>query len=463
MSRTARTVSETAVFLQGLRESLAQSEVLTEEAATPYLCDASSAIPGIPIAVVLAGSATDVASALGWAHAHRIPVIPRGAGTGVSGGATAISGGLVISTERMNSILSIRPEDRLAVVEPGVIVDDLESAARKHGLMYAPDPASSASATIGGTIATNAGGLRCLSHGVTSDHVAALQVALADGRLLRTGSESRKNVAGYDLTRLFVGSEGTLGIVTEATVRLVPVPVGRSATFQVSFASARQAGEAVGAIMASHITPEVLELIDGTTARIIESYSPSGLNTSAAATLVGQVIDSRVDDLLTQWSRMLAKTGGTDFIWSASDTFLTARRLAFPALAARGMGVTYLASDAAVPPSKLGKMLEGIEALEVGSNRQISVVAHAGDGNIHAAINATSDDPADIERAALVVEQIARLAVDLGGTVTGEHGIGSLKRNLLELSQDETARAVHQQIKRALDPCRILNPQRAIW
>lgn len=155
--------------------------------------------------------------------------------------------------------------------------------------------------------------------------------------------------------------------------------------------------------MASHITPEVLELIDGTTARITESYSPSGLNTSAAATLVGQVIDSRVDDLLIQWSRMLAKTGGTNFIWSASDTFLTARRLAFPALAARGMGVTYLASDAAVPPSKLGKMLEGIEALEVRSNRQISVVAHAGDGNIHAAINATSDDPADIERAALVV------------------------------------------------------------
>lgn len=239
MSRTARTVSETAVFLQGLRESLAQSEVLTEEAATPYLCDASSAIPGIPIAVVLAGSATDVASALGWPHTPRIPVTPRGAGTGVSGGATAIIGGLVISTERMNSILSIRPEDRLAVVEPGVIVDDLESAARKHALMYAPDPARSASATIGGTIATNVGGLRCLSHGVTSDHVAALQVALEDGRLLRTGFESRKNVAGYHLTRLFVGSEGTLGIVTEATVRLVPVPVARSATCQVSFASAR--------------------------------------------------------------------------------------------------------------------------------------------------------------------------------------------------------------------------------
>ena len=262
-----------------LERTLKTSEILTGPDAVPYLRDSSPAEPGNPIGILLAESASDVARALAWAHEFQVAVVPRGTGTGVSGGATAIGGGLVISTERMNRILELRPADRLAIVQPGVIVDTLDAAANQHNLIYAPDPASSAIATIGGTIATNAGGLRCLSHGVTSDSVSALQVALADGRLLRTGAQSRKNVAGYDLTRLFVGSEGTLGIITEATVRLHPRPDGEKATFQVAFPTTAAAGDAVAAVMASSLTPEILELIDGTTARFIESFSPCGLNT----------------------------------------------------------------------------------------------------------------------------------------------------------------------------------------
>jgi glycolate oxidase len=449
-------------MLTSLERLLRASTVLTGVQAAPYLRDASSAEPGMALGVVLAGSAADVATAVAWAHAQRIPVVPRGAGTGLSGGASALPGGLVISTERMDRIIELRPADRLAVVEPGVVVDDLDAAAGQEGLMYAPDPASSATATVGGTIATNAGGLRCLRHGVTADSISALQVVLADGRLLRTGAASRKNVAGYDLTRLFVGSEGTLGVITEATVRLLPIPEGERVTFQVAFPTTAAAGKAVAAVMASPITPDILELIDGTTAGIIESYSPSGLSTAAAATLVGQIVDPHARRLIDRLQRLFTDADGYDFRASSDDALLVGRRNAFPALAARGMGVSWLASDAAVPPSRLPELLDEIKLLEASHKRLISVVAHAGDGNIHAAVSADLQNPADVEVGERVVELIAAQAVRLGGTVTGEHGIGSLKRHLLTWALDDTSRDVHQKIKEALDPLGILNPGRGI-
>ncbi|WP_104045156.1 FAD-binding oxidoreductase [Arthrobacter sp. ZGTC412] len=445
-----------------LKNALRGSELISGTDALPYLTDASSAVPEKPLAVVLAESPEDVATALAWANEHRVPVVARGAGTGVSGGAVSITDGLTISMERMANIISVRPADRLAVVQPGVVVDDLNRAAAAHGLMYAPDPASSATATIGGTIATNAGGLRCLRHGVTADNVLALQVALAGGRLLRTGAQSRKNVAGYDLTRLFVGSEGTLGVVTEATVRLRPAPSGDNVTFQVSFSSNADAGKAVAAVMASAVTPEILELVDRTTAKLIEAYTPSGLETKASATLIGQIISESALRQARELRNMFEQCGGFGFKSSADDSLLGARRNAFAALSAHGMGVAWLASDAAVPPSRLHELLDFIRNIQERHSRQISVVAHAGDGNIHAAVSADSTKPGDVAEAENIVELIAIHAVRLDGTVTGEHGTGSLKRHLLVHALDTVSYDVHRSIKQALDPLGILNPGRGI-
>lgn len=448
--------------VSALKSALQSSKILAGADALSYLTDASSAEGEQPLAVVLAESPEDVAAALAWAHEHRVPVVARGAGTGVSGGAVAIKDGLTISTARMASIISVRPADRLAIVQPGVVVDDLNRVAAAHGLMYAPDPASSDTATIGGTIGTNAGGLRCLRHGVTADNVMALQVALADGRLLRTGAQSRKNVAGYDLTRLFIGSEGTLGVITEATVRLRPIPSGDRVTFQVAFPSNADAGKAVAAVMASSITPEILELVDRTTARLIEAHTPSGLDTAASATLIGQIISPLARGQAHELSLMFEQCRGFGFRSSTDDSLLAARRNAFAALSAHGMGVAWLASDAAVPPSRLHELLDFIQSLEGRYSRQISVVAHAGDGNIHAAVSADSTEPGDVAEAGELVEQIAIRTVRLGGTVTGEHGIGSLKRHLLVHALDDTSREVHRSIKLALDPLDILNPGRGI-
>lgn len=448
--------------LLGLANLLTGSRILTGDDTWAYRQDASVSDAPQPLAVIIAGNAEDVSVAIAWASAAGVSVVPRGAGTGVVGGASSMESCVVISTEKMNRILEIRPGDRLAVVQPGVVVDDLDQAAAEYGLMYAPDPASSGTATIGGTIATNAGGLRCLRYGVTADSVASLQVALADGRLLRTGSMSRKNVVGYDLVHLFAGSEGTLGVITEATVRLHPQPVGQKLTFRVSFPSLAGAGTAASAMMRTAVAYEMLELIDQTTSVMIDGYSPGLIDPTAAATLIGQIIAVDAEEQ-TEQTRVLCETaGGIGFAVAADESLLTARRNALPALAANGMGVAWVASDAAVPTSRLSELLGTIKALETTSGRLISVVAHAGDGNIHAAIMADLSDSEDLRKAHHVAAIIAATAVKLGGTPTGEHGIGSLKTGLLDVALGDAARDVHRRIKCALDPLGTLNPGRAI-
>ena len=445
--------------LQELAASLGDRLVTDAERIGAYAADSSRAVPeGAPIGVVLAESTADVSAALAWAHTHGVRVSIRGAGTGLVGGANAYDGGLVVSLAGMNRILDIDPDDRLAVVQPGVITAELDAAARKRGLFFPPDPASARTCTVGGNIATNAGGLRCVAHGVTSDSVAALEVVLADGRVMRTGARTRKNVVGYDLTRLFVGSEGTLGVITEATVRLKPVPEGEPRTFRASFSSIEDAGTAVTRIVNGRHRPEVLELMDSLSVEIIESFKPSGLRIPGGAMLVGQTTGRHARAEAEEIARACIELGADEAEVSDSDDLLEARRLSNPALNARGLKIS---CDVGVPVARLAEMFRGVQEISARHGHRVSTVAHAGDGNLHSTVEA-DDTPEGIAAADRVIDDITRLALSLRGTISGEHGIGSVKLHELGWQQDEVARDVQRAIKRALDPNGVLTPERAV-
>ncbi|MEV7759349.1 FAD-linked oxidase C-terminal domain-containing protein [Microbacterium sp. NPDC089180] len=445
--------------LDDLRTALGDRLLTDADNLAAYAVDSSRAQPeGLPLAVVRATSTGDVSTALAWAHARGIRVSVRGAGTGLSGGAVAYAGGLVVSLEAMTRIVDIDVDNRLADVEAGVITADLDAAALAHGLFFPPDPASAQWSTIGGNIATNAGGLRCVAHGVTTDVVAALEVVLADGRVLRTGARTRKNTTGYDLASLFTGSEGTLGVITAATVRLKPVPPGQPRTFRASFDDIEDAGRAVTAIVSGPAAPEVLELIDARSVEIIEAFHPSGLPSPVAAMLVGQTVGLAAPETAEAIVEICRTHGAVETEISDSDSLLEARRLANPALTAQGLRVS---CDVGVPVAQLATVFRGIGELAERHGRRIAVVAHAGDGNLHPTVEA-GDTPDEYAAAELVIDDITRLALSLGGTISGEHGIGSVKRHELPWQQDAVALDVQRAIKAALDPRGILTPGRAI-
>ncbi len=445
--------------LQQLQQVFGDRLVRDPDLIAPYAIDTSRAVlRGAPLALVFAESTADVSAALTWAHEHRVPVSVRGAGTGLTGGAMAYDGGLVLSLERMNRIVGIDAENRLAVVQPGVITAELDTACRERGLFFPPDPASARMCTVGGNIATNAGGLRCVAHGVTTDSVAALEVVLADGRVLRAGALTRKNVVGYDLKSLFIGSEGTLGVITEATVRLKPVPPGTPRTFRASFDTLEDAGRAVTAIVGGAAQPEVLELMDALSVEIIESFYPSGLRVPRGAMLVGQTVGLDAAEKAEGITAVCAAHGATDTGVSESDALLEARRLSNPALNARGLKIS---CDVGVPVAALAEVFRGIAEISERHGRRVSTVAHAGDGNLHSTVEAP-DTSEGIAAADRVIDDITRLAISLGGTISGEHGIGSLKRHELPWQLDEAALDVQRAIKAALDPRGILTPDRAV-
>lgn len=445
--------------LDELHTLLGPRLVRDPELIAPYAVDTSRAVAeGAPLAVVLAESTADVAAALGWANRAGVKVSVRGAGTGLAGGAMAYADGLVVSLERMRTIIDIDVPNRLATVQPGVVTADLDAAARDHGLFFPPDPASARISTVGGNIATNAGGLRCVSHGVTSDAVAALEVVLADGRVMRSGARTRKNVVGYDLTRLFVGSEGTLGVITEATVRLKPVPPGSPRTFRASFGTLEDAGRAVTAIVNSAARPEVLELMDALSVEIIESFHPSGLTVPAGAMLVGQTVGWDAQEQAEAITAICRDVGADDTEISETDALLEARRLSNPALNARGLKIS---CDVGVPVAALAEVFHGIAEISAKHGKRVSTVAHAGDGNLHSTVE-SPDTPVGIREADAVIDDITRLALALGGTISGEHGIGSVKRHELGWQLDTVALSVQVAIKRALDPLGTLTPGRGI-
>lgn len=433
------------------------------EVADSYARDRTFLEPGKPLAVVLAETRDDVVAVLGWATTHRVPVVPRGAGTGLAGGATATEGCVVLALHKMTAITELSPADEIAVVEPGVITADLDRAAREHGLMYAPDPSSYEISTIGGNLATNAGGLRCVKYGVTRDSALGLEVVLADGRVLNTGRRTVKGVTGYDLTGLFVGSEGTLGVITAATVRLRRAPLIYPATIAAEFGSPRDAAAAVAAIIAAGCQPSLLEMLDRNTLQAIDDWKNIGLEPSTRAMLIAQS-DAADGPAVSERMSELCTANGASFVAVSSsvqeaEELIGIRRMAYPAKERMGK---CLVEDVCVPRSSLPYMIEKIEAIAVRHDVRIATVAHAGDGNLHPVFtfdHGLAEPPPNVWAAA---DEVFRETLAAGGTLTGEHGVGLLKQRWLSLEAGPTAKELHHGIKQVFDPLGILNPGKAI-
>ncbi|TYL52321.1 FAD-binding oxidoreductase [Agromyces mariniharenae] len=417
-----------------------------------------------PLAVVHAASVDDVQAVMRLAHATGTPVVPRGAGTGLAGGALASTGAIVLDVTRMDRILEVSEADELAVVEPGVLNGDLNAALAPLGLWFAPDPASRAISSIGGNIATNAGGLLCAKYGVTREAVLGLAVVLADGRLLRTGHRTVKGVTGYDLTSLMVGSEGTLGVIVEATLRLRPLTPGDVVTVAAVFPDVEAAAAASAAVTAARIRPAVLELIDAAgLARVAAHLGPVALAGTpleslapGEAFLLAQSDGGTADAEAARIGEAFASAGGRVTVSTDAATgerLLAIRRSMHPALAASGQ---VLIEDVAVPRSRLPEMFRAIEVIGRRHGVEIPTLAHAGDGNLHPNFVFTGDEvPAHVWAAA---DDMFRTAVALGGTLTGEHGVGILKRRWLADELGEDSFELQRGIKALFDPTGILNP-----
>ncbi|RQP09844.1 MAG: FAD-binding protein [Microbacteriaceae bacterium] len=411
-----------------------------------------------PLALVEAREVAHVQAALRWASRHGVPVVPRGAGTGLAGGAIGEQGELVVSTARMNRILEISPEDELAVVEAGVINADLNVALAAHGLWYAPDPASRAISTIGGNIATNAGGLMCVKYGVTREAVLGLKLVLPDGRLLELGHRTVKGVTGYDLTALVIGSEGTLGIVVEATLRLRPLARGEVVTVSVAFPDVDSAARASAAITASGVRPAALELLDASATAAISEYLGVAL---AGAQLLVQTDGASAQEEADTVAAIATAHGGV--AQRAADAaegerLFAIRRAFHPAMERQG---AVLIEDVAVPRSAMPAMFAAIGDIERRFGIRIPTVAHAGDGNLHPnfvvgdAAGGHLDVPEHVWAAA---DELFRACLRLGGTLTGEHGVGTLKRRWLREELGDDAFELQRRIKAVFDPAGIMNP-----
>jgi glycolate oxidase len=414
---------------------------------------------GEPLALVRATSSDHVAAAVRVCAKFGVPVTARGAGTGLSGGANAHDGGVIIALDRLDRILKIDPLERLAVVQAGVINDELRAAAAEQSLWYPPDPASSPWSTIGGNIATNAGGVCCVKYGVTKDYVLALEVVTGTGALVRLGRMTAKGVAGYDLVGLIVGSEGTLGIITEATVRLKPLPAAPR-TVVGYFSSIVDAGEAARAVARAGIIPSALELVDRHCLAAVDKWKNMGLSVEAEVVLLGRIDDPGAtgDDRADQ---MLAcfEAGGATWAARSSDeeeaeALFAARRLAYPALERLGPVLT---EDVCVPIAAVPDMLARIEQIASRHDILIASIAHIGDGNLHPLLIAEPGDTAARDRAKIAFEEILTAALELEGTVTGEHGVGLLKRGGLSRELSPAVLEMHRAVKTALDPHHILN------
>lgn len=451
--------------IQELTDSLPDGAVIVDaDVAAAYSRDRTDVLAaGAPLAVVSARSTGDVAHAMAWAHAHDVPVVTRGAGTGLSGGATASPGCLVMSLAKMNRILSIEPDDFVARVEAGVINGYLDRAAKPHGLMYAPDPSSMDISTIGGNIATNAGGLRCVKYGVTRNSVRSLTVVLADGRVLRTGHDTVKGVSGLDLVGLFCGSEGTLGVITEATVALVPRPAGDPVTLLAPFPTADAALGAVSAAMRLGADPELMEFMDRRTLQSIDDWKGTDFASSGGMVL-SQVTGADAAARAALIAEAFRAGGADDVAVSATaaegEQLIAIRRLAYPAKERLGHALT---EDVCVPRSRLAHMMRFIDRLAAEKDLTICTVAHAGDGNLHPVFIYDGATPADVPD--VVWEsagEIFREALRVGGTLTGEHGVGTLKRRFLAEELGDVGVDVQRAIKAALDPKGLLNPGKAL-
>ncbi|GAA1960120.1 FAD-binding oxidoreductase [Agromyces allii] len=461
-----RQVVDRGAVVAELQRLLRADQVVTDAAAlASYAHDDAEWAPfELPLAVVLAEHEEDVVAVVRLAAASGVRVVPRGAGTGLSGGANAVADGIVLSLERMTRIVEIDAAERFAVAEAGVINDTLRQAVAEQGLWYPPDPASYRISTIGGNAATNAGGICCVKYGVTRDYVLGLRVVLADGEIVDLGRRTAKGVTGYDLTALMVGSEGTLGVITQVTVKLLPLAGREERAIVGAFGSLVAAGDAVAAISASGIVPSALEILDRTCIEAVDAWQSLGLPHGVDTLLLAKVDEvgalgernaASVAELMTGAGALSVEQAvDADEV----DRLFVARRLAYPALERLGPVLT---EDVCVPRGAVPEMLARIQSAAAEYDVVIANIAHAGDGNLHPLIIAPEGDDAAKARAKLAFDRIVDECRALGGTVTGEHGVGLLKLPGARAELGDRVIAMHASIKQALDPRGTLNPGKA--
>ena len=449
-------------LLHSLASALPGMRVLTDATdVEAYRFDETAYLDaGHPLAVCFPRQTSEVQTIVRLCAEAGVPIVARGAGTGLSGGAVAIDGAITLSFMHMNAIMEIDPANLTVTTQPGIINAELNRAVAENGLFYPPDPASFEMCTIGGNLAENSGGLRCVKYGVTRDWVLGLEVVLADGSVIRTGGKNVKDVAGYDLTNIFVGSEGTLGLVTEATLRLLPLPPAKL-TMIAFFPTVAAAGEAVSRITAAGIVPVTLELMDAFTIAAVDDVHHLGLDRGAGAMLMVESdtgAEAAERELAVAEEACLA-AGATSVVRAAdaqeADWLRQARRAAHGALERAGVARM---DDVGVPRSRIPEMLAHIERIAAAHELRVGVFGHAGDGNLHPTYILERNDESAEARIDAVRDEIYRAALALGGTVTGEHGTGLAKKRWLELQRGARAVDVMRSIKKALDPQGLLNP-----
>ncbi len=453
-----------ANVIQQLKAIVGPQWVATEK--EDLICYGYDATPGffnLPEAVVQPANKEEVAAILKLAGREKFPVYTRGSGTNLSAGTVPAQGGVVLSTARMNKILEVDPENWTAVVEPGVIVSELNAAVEKYGLIYPPDPGTVTTASIGGTVAENSGGLRGLKYGVTKHYVTGVEVVLADGSIVEYGGRTPK-APGYDMVMLFTGSEGTLGVITKITVRLVPAPATRRSMI-ATFAALPGAGRSIAEIISNKIIPATLEIMDNYTIRTVESFAKLGLPVEAEAIILAEV-DGDADTVERDAAKMeeiLRANGGEVRVATSAqerDQIWAARRAALPSLAK--LRPSTFCEDATVPRDKVPDMVRIVTEIAARNKVEIGTFGHAGDGNLHPTIVTDLRDAAEMERVYKAMDEIFTTALQLSGTLSGEHGIGLGKLKYMPAQFGEEGMAVMRSIKQALDPDNILNPGKLV-
>ncbi|CVK17864.1 putative FAD-linked oxidoreductase [Sporomusa sphaeroides DSM 2875] len=452
--------------IEALKRIVGTEHVLTSaEELHCYSYDATPGFSHMPDVVVIPGTTEEVAKVLALANSEKIPVYTRGSGTNLSAGTIPTKGGIVLLMTRMNQIIEIDTENLVAVAQPGVIVSDLNKAVETHGLIYPPDPGTVTTATLGGTVSENAGGLRGLKYGVTKHYVMGLEVVLASGQVMNVGGKNVKDVSGYDMTKLFTGAEGTLGVITKIIVKLVPAPEAKKSMMAI-FKNLDNAGNSIAAIIAAKIIPATLEIMDNATIRTVEDYAKVGLPVDAEAVLlievdgIPEVVEkeaAKVLEVLTinkaDEVRQAKDAAERDKIWAA-------RRAALPALAK--LRPTTFVEDATVPRNKVPEMIRAVNEIAKKYNVTIGTFGHAGDGNMHPTIVCDIRDEEEMSRVYKAMDEIFGTAIKLGGTLSGEHGIGLGKLKYMEDQFGPVAMEAMRNIKRALDPNLILNPGKLV-
>jgi glycolate oxidase len=426
-----------------------------------YSYDATPNFQSMPDAVISPRNKQEVAEVVKVCNKYKIPIVPRGSGTNLCAGTCPTEGGIVLLFKHMNQILEIDEENLTITVQPGVITLDMINAVEQKGLFYPPDPSSMKISTIGGNINENSGGLRGLKYGVTRDYVIALEIVLANGEIIQTGGKLAKDVAGYDFTRLYVGSEGTLGIITEATLKLIPMPETKK-TMLALYDSLEAAARSVSKIIANKIIPTTLEFLDQPTLKVVEAFSQIGLPTDVKAVLLieqdgpVEVVERDMDrmaDICKQEEAISVQIAKTE---AEADALRTARRTALSALAR--LKPTTILEDATVPRSEIARMVNAINQIAEKYQVEICTFGHAGDGNLHPTCPTDARDKDEMHRVEQAFEEIFVKAIELGGTITGEHGVGVMKAPYLELKLGSAGIAAMKAVKDALDPNNIMNP-----